>query len=53
MNPKYNSQKKQLEEKLERIDIKNLSNIYRIWGIEKEIENLELSIAKSSSSKID
>ena len=42
---------KQLEEKIWIIDPKKFSNIYRIWGIEKEIEKLEFLIAKNSSTK--
>ncbi len=41
---------KQLIEKLESIDNSQISNIYRIWNIEKEIEQLEILLEKNSST---
>lgn len=41
---------KQLIEKLESIDNSQISNIYRIWSIEKEIEQLEILLEKNSST---
>jgi hypothetical protein len=43
---------KQLIEKLESIDNSQISNIYRIWNIEKEIEQLEILLEQSSSTSL-
>ena len=52
MNINTNPEIKQLNEKLGSIDCSQISNIYRIWSIEKEIEQLEFLIAGNSSEKI-
>ena len=42
---------KQLNEKLGSIDNNRIENIYKIWRIEKEIEQLEILLEKNSDEK--
>ena len=50
MNTNTIPEVKQLNEKLRSIDCNRISNIYRIWGIEKEIEQLEILLERNSSA---
>ena len=53
MNLNTNPEINKLMEKLGSVDCSpKISNIYRIWSIEKEIEQLEFLIAGNSSEKI-
>ena len=52
MNSNTIPEVKQLNEKLGSIDCSQISNIYRIWGIEKEIEQLEILLEKNSSASL-